>query len=417
MASRPSSATSTAWPLAVRAVRTAAEIVGSSSTTRTRRTDAPFRTWQARTRAASGPIVAPSACGVRGSPVACRHRRRDLIHLALMVPAEPRALPNEEVHEQSRSRPTSGFAPWAGLRRASRHADGDDGAGRFAAGGDGRGSGIPPLALLPLRLFLGVTFLYAGLDKLLDPAFLNASGPGSIGAQMVAFAHNSPLGPLVVVVGEPFPVAVGLGISLAEIAVGVGTLTGLLFRASAALGAALSILFWLTASWAVKPYYYGPDLPYAVGWITLALAGTGGMFTIGEWLPALAPGPTAYELDRRRFATSRGRPVPDPAEDMTRRALLEAGLLAGVAILLASVAGVLGPILGGRAEGRSGLTSSGAGASDAPDALAAPDPSAAASAEASAGPARQRRPRRRPARSSAACVTSRTIGPSDSPIR
>ena len=52
-----------------RAVRTAAEIVGSSSTTRTRRTDAPFRSWRARTRAASGPIVAPSACGVRG-PVA-----------------------------------------------------------------------------------------------------------------------------------------------------------------------------------------------------------------------------------------------------------------------------------------------------------------------------------------------------------
>jgi thiosulfate dehydrogenase [quinone] large subunit len=250
----------------------------------------------------------------------------------------------------------------------------------------GRGSGIPPLALLPLRLFLGVTFLYAGLDKLLDPVFLNASGPGSIGAQMVAFAHNSPLGPLVVVVGEPFPVLVGLGISLAEIAVGVGALTGLLFRASAALGAALSILFWLTASWAVKPYYYGPDLPYAVGWITLALAGTGGLFTIGAWLPGLAPGPTAHELDRRRFAASRGRPVPDPAEDMTRRALLEAGLLAGVAILLASVAGVLGPMLGGRAEGRSGLTSSGAGASDAPDALTAPGASAVASAEASAGP-------------------------------
>jgi thiosulfate dehydrogenase [quinone] large subunit len=71
---------------------------------------------------------------------------------------------------------------------------------------------------------------------------------------------------------------------------------------------------------------------------------------------------------------------------MTRRALLEAGLLAGAAILLASVAGVLGPMLGGRAEGRSGLTSSGAGASDAPDALTAPGASAAASAEASAGP-------------------------------
>ena len=194
-----------------------------------------------------------------------------------MVPAEPRVPPNEEVHEQSRSRPTSGFAPWARTTscvRARRQRPW----GRSRPWGrrPGDGSGIPPLALLPLRLFLGVTFLYAGLDKLLDPAFLNASGPGSIGAQMVAFAHNSPLGPLVVVFGEPFPVAVGLGISLAEIAVGIGTLTGLLFRASAALGALLAILFWLTASWAVKPYYYGPDLPYAVGWITLALAGTGG---------------------------------------------------------------------------------------------------------------------------------------------
>jgi thiosulfate dehydrogenase (quinone) large subunit len=251
----------------------------------------------------------------------------------------------------------------------------------------GSRSGISPLALLPLRVFLGVTFLYAGLDKLLDPAFLNASGPGSIGAQMVAFAHNSPLAPLVVVFGEPFPIAVGLGISLAEIAVGLGALTGLLFRASAALGAALAIMFWLTASWAVKPYYYGPDLPYAFGWITLALAGTGGMFTMAGWLATPGPSQTPRELERLRLATAHGRPVPTPAEDMTRRALLEAGVLAGVAILLASAAGLLGPMLRGRAEGRSALTSPGPDASQPSDALTAPAPSAAASAEASAGPA------------------------------
>ena len=174
----------------------------------------------------------------------------------------------------------------------------------------GRPTGISPVALLPLRIFLGVTFLYAGLDKLLDPAFLNASGPGSIGAQMVAFAHSSPVGPLVVAFGEPFPVAVGLGISLAEIVVGLGTLTGLLFRASAALGALLAILFWLTASWAVKPYYYGPDLPYAVGWITLALAGTGGMFTIGAWLPAPGPARTPRELERLRLDDGAGQTDP-----------------------------------------------------------------------------------------------------------
>ncbi len=33
-------------------------------------------------------------------------------------------------------------------------------------------------ALLPLRVFLGVTFVYAGLDKLTDPAFFAASGTG-----------------------------------------------------------------------------------------------------------------------------------------------------------------------------------------------------------------------------------------------
>ncbi len=33
-------------------------------------------------------------------------------------------------------------------------------------------------ALLPLRVFLGVTFIYAGLDKLTDSAFMKDSGRG-----------------------------------------------------------------------------------------------------------------------------------------------------------------------------------------------------------------------------------------------
>jgi hypothetical protein len=35
------------------------------------------------------------------------------------------------------------------------------------------------LALVPLRLFLGVTFVYAGIDKIIDPAFLRATGSAS----------------------------------------------------------------------------------------------------------------------------------------------------------------------------------------------------------------------------------------------
>ena len=49
--------------------------------------------------------------------------------------------------------------------------------------------------MLPLRVFLGVTFVYAGLVKLVDPAFLNATAPGSLVEQLHAFARNSPLAP------------------------------------------------------------------------------------------------------------------------------------------------------------------------------------------------------------------------------
>ena len=74
------------------------------------------------------------------------------------------------------------------------------------------------LALLPLRAFLGVTFVYAGVDKLIDPNFLQATGPGSIGSQLDGFVKVSPIAPLVQIFGQPFPVAVGLLIAITEIA-------------------------------------------------------------------------------------------------------------------------------------------------------------------------------------------------------
>jgi thiosulfate dehydrogenase [quinone] large subunit len=50
--------------------------------------------------------------------------------------------------------------------------------------------------LLPLRLFLGVTFLYAGLQKLANPNFLKSSSPISIHSQLMGASHTSPIGPL-----------------------------------------------------------------------------------------------------------------------------------------------------------------------------------------------------------------------------
>ena len=187
------------------------------------------------------------------------------------------------------------------------------------------------LALLPLRVFLGATFVYAGIDKLVDPTFLQATGPGSIGAQLEAFVKVSPIGPLVHLFGQPFPVEIGFLIAVAEIAIGLGALSGLLFRLSAAGGFALSILFWLTASWATKPYYYGPDLPYAFGWLTLALAGTPRRFTIEAWLP--------------RWSDDTGYEEPFSPE---RRLALKAGLLGIAALAVAGFAGTVGASVLGR---------------------------------------------------------------------
>jgi len=187
------------------------------------------------------------------------------------------------------------------------------------------------LALLPLRVCLGATFVYAGIDKLVDPSFLQATGAGSIGAQLDAFVRVSPIGPLVHLFGQPFPVAIGLLIAVAEIAIGFGALSGLLFRLSAAGGFALSILFWLTASWATKPYYYGPDLPYALGWLTLALAGTPGRFTIEAWLP--------------RGFDGAGYEEPFSPE---RRLVLKAGILGIAALAMAGLAGTVGASVLGR---------------------------------------------------------------------
>ncbi len=52
-------------------------------------------------------------------------------------------------------------------------------------------------ALLPLRIFLGVTFIYAAFDKLTDSAFFADSGTGSIGEMMTGVRDSSAIPALV----------------------------------------------------------------------------------------------------------------------------------------------------------------------------------------------------------------------------
>ncbi len=187
---------------------------------------------------------------------------------------------------------------------------------------------IPVGALLPLRFFVGFTFLYAGIDKIaLDTAFLDLSSPTSILAQLQGYARSSPLAPLITTIAEPNAWLMGLTIALAEIAVGLAILTGLAFRLGAVGGASLSLLFFLTASWNVHPYYFGQDLPYGLGFVTLALAGHGDRYVLGPWL-------------ERQFAprARAGRRVTGtPAMSPERRQLLQAGAVAVGALVIGAV--------------------------------------------------------------------------------
>src|SRR4051812_3650643 len=158
-------------------------------------------------------------------------------------------------------------------------------------------------ALVPLRLFLGVTFTFAGLQKLADPSYLDGSSPLSVQATIHALEHQSPIGFLLAASGHA-PRLVGVLIALGELAVGLATLLGLWVRLTALGGLLLATTFFLTVSWHTRPYYYGSDIVFMAAWSVPLLRGTWDGPTVDAWI-------------RRRAARD-----PDPQ----RRALVLGGV-------------------------------------------------------------------------------------------
>lgn len=159
---------------------------------------------------------------------------------------------------------------------------------------------------LPLRLFLGATFAYAGLQKISDPGFLQAGSSTYIGTQLQGFAAHSPIGFLIEVFALPVPQLAGIVVIAVELAIGLLVLLGLATRWAAAAGALLSLTFFLSASWSIQPYFLGSDSIYAVAWITLVLVGDQGVLTVrplifGPPRPEARGRPATTDLSRRRL--------------------------------------------------------------------------------------------------------------------
>ena len=219
----------------------------------------------------------------------------------------------------------------------------------------------PGWLLLPLRGFLGATFIYAGLQKLANPEFFSATSPTSVASQMHSFQHTSPIGGLLDIAGH-FPTVTGLVIALGELAVGIGALLGVSTRIAAAGGMALSLSFFLTVSWTTTPYYYGADIVFAFAWLTLFAFGDCGVLSLGRFFAA------------RDHALSPTRQRPAARTGVDRRAAVRfAGLAAGVAGL-AAVTASIGRLVGGTRRNAALAADAAPTAADAPAAAATASP-------------------------------------------
>ena len=192
------------------------------------------------------------------------------------------------------------------------------------------------MALLPVRLFLGLTFVYAGYQKLTDPGFLTPGAATFIGTQLHGFASGTPGGFLLRWLALPYPRAAGVGVALAEIAIGLLTTVGLVTRLAAAAGFGLNLVLFLTASWHTTPYFLGSDIVFCFAWLPFVLVGAADQPAIDTLVSGRQRTSERAQRRTRSGAQVYGAGEPDT---QTRAAYLRRGLV-GVGVATLSIAGL-----------------------------------------------------------------------------
>ncbi|MFH8366370.1 DoxX family membrane protein [Streptomyces sp. NPDC018031] len=224
-----------------------------------------------------------------------------------------------------------------GVAAAHDRADAEQGTGRRPRRGAPAPAGVRHayypgrrmnlgIVLLPMRIFLGLISVYAGMGKLSDPVYFDGGERGS----MVTWLQSLDPWP----VAEPLrdfalghPVGAGLTVAFLQVVVGVLTVMGLWQRVAAAIGALLSAALIVTVSWRTVPAYDAPDIIYLAAWSPLIIAG--------------AP---VYSMDARLAGEAWRRLGPrvglwDLRRRVLRRGATLAAVVAGVTLLFGSMLG------------------------------------------------------------------------------
>ena len=227
----------------------------------------------------------------------------------------------------------------------------------------------PRSILLPLRAYLAVAFLYAGLSKIGSDTFFDRTAPGSMYSTLVAVKAGSPIGGLLGPVAH-HPTAFGLLMALGETAVGIGMLLGLFARVAAAAGMVIALSLFLTVSWSASPWYTGADIVYLFA-LTPVLLGGAGPLSADAWL---AQAPTQV-------------PSAVASGDLgaTRRRVLLGGLAALGGVLAVGVAALFRGASPSQAASGTRNPDSGSTGTDSSSSTPAPSSSGSGSTSSSAG--------------------------------
>jgi thiosulfate dehydrogenase [quinone] large subunit len=127
-----------------------------------------------------------------------------------------------------------------------------------------------------MRLWLGITWIYAGWDKASDPGFLEAGSSTYIGSQLSGFSTHSPVSFVFDTLIE-YASLVGGFVIISEFAIGLATLLWVAPRLAAFGGFLMSLGLWLADTFYVSPYFLASNTAYAVLWLSylLLLIGNG----------------------------------------------------------------------------------------------------------------------------------------------